>query len=324
MHYHVAHHSLRGARPTNQDRTLVVERHNAALLAVADGLGGHHGGELAAETFVQTVARAFRAVRQPFIDRPSAFLALSILQAHNAIVRAGRQNVPPLEPRTTCVVCLVQEGYAYWAHVGDSRLYHFRAGQMLSRTEDHTSVEQLRKDGLLDEDEITNHPYKSRLLKCVGGPSKPVISLGEETRLARGDLLMLCSDGVWEAHKADELEPFLSGEDLDVDIENLLMATQRKMKSGCDNISVVAFRWEDEASRHPPLQGNEAVQVDQERMWKDAHQWMGATRVQKTLSPKTKTAPGEEKPADRRRSIEDGIDELEDFLRQIEPKPPNP
>jgi len=320
MHYQVAHHSLRGARPTNQDRTAVVERHNAALLAVADGLGGHHGGELAAEIFVQTVVRAFQAIRHPIIERPSAFLALSILQAHNAISRAGRQNVPPLEPRTTCVLCLVQEGYAYWAHVGDSRLYHFRAGKLLTRTQDHTSVEQLRQDGLLDEDEIADHPYKSRLLKCVGGPSKPVISLGEETPLARNDLLLLCSDGIWEAHKAEQLEQFLSGEDLEEDIENLLLATQRKMKTGCDNISAVAFRWEDETTHHLPLQANEAVQVDQERMWKDAHQWMGATRAQQTL-----TKPGSnEKPANRRRSIEDSIDELEDFLRQVEPKPPKP
>ncbi len=319
MRYQVSHHSLRGARPTNQDRTAVVERDNAVLMAVADGLGGHHGGELAAEVFVQTVAHAFQAVRHSLIQRPSAFLALAILQAHNAIVRVGRQNVPPLEPRTTAVLCLVQDGYAYWAHVGDSRLYHFRDGQLLTRTQDHTSVEQLRQDGLLSDDEIADHPHKSRLLKCVGGPSKPVVSLGEETRLMRGDVLLLCSDGVWEAHKPEKLAAFLTGQDLEVDVENMLLATQRKMKSGCDNVSAVAFRWDDAITRAVPLQGNEAVQVDQERMWKDAHQWMGETRVQQARDDQRA-----DKPADRKNSIKDDISELESFLRTIEPKSRNP
>ncbi len=319
MRYRVSHHSLRGARPTNQDRTAVFERHNAVLLAVADGLGGHHGGELAAETCMRSVGHAFQAVRQPLIQRPSAFLALSLLQAHNAIVRVGKQNVPPLEPRTTCVLCLVQEGYAYWAHVGDSRLYHFRDGRLLTRTQDHTSVEQLRQDGLISDEEIAGHPYKSRLLKCVGGPSKPVISLGEETRLMRGDVLLLCSDGVWEAHGPEELAKFLSGEDLEEVIEEMLLAAQRKMKGGCDNISAVAFRWEDAVTRSLPLQGNEVVQVDQERMWKDAHQWMGVNRVQQARDDRRA-----DKPADRRGSIEDDISELESYLRTIEPKSRKP
>jgi serine/threonine protein phosphatase PrpC len=314
MRYAVCQHSLPGARPTNQDRVAVAERRNAALMVLADGLGGHHGGELAAEMLTQSLVRSFQAVKSGEITRPSAFLALSILQAHAAIVKSGRQHTPPLEPRTTCVACLVQDGYAYWAHVGDSRLYHFRAGAMLARTHDHTSVEQLHQDGLLSESEMQDHPYKSRLLKCVGGPNRPSIALGEETPLARGDLLLLVSDGVWEAHSPQTLAGLLARADLDEALEDMLLGAQRKMRSHCDNISAVALRWEDEAPKVLPRQGNvHRVQVDRERMWKDARHWMTETMVQETKRA-GKTGGG------RRGSIEAEIEEIERFLRDIEPK----
>jgi serine/threonine protein phosphatase PrpC len=315
MRYQLNHHSLPGTRPSNEDRIAVAERDNAVLMVLADGLGGHQGGELASELLTQTMVRAFRAVKSREIARPSAFLALAILQAHNAIVRMGRSHAPPLEPRTTCVACLVQDGYAYWAHVGDSRLYHFRTGQMIARTHDHTSVEQLHQDGLLTEQEMQDHPYKSRLLKCVGGPNRPSIALGEETPLARGDVLLLVSDGVWEALAPEELAGFLARADLEESVEEMLLASQRKMKEHCDNISAVAFRWQDETVKALPKQGNvHRVQVDQERLWKDAQHWLTETKVQQSRQA--------QRPEDRRKgSIEAEIEALEQFLKQIEPKP---
>src|SRR5436190_15164738 len=118
MKYEVAYHSERGARPMNQDRVAVAERDNAVLLVVADGLGGHRGGEIAAEILVQTLVHSFNTVRSAVINRPSAFLALGVMQAHQAILRRSKASVTAIEPRTTCVACLEQNGYAYWAHVG--------------------------------------------------------------------------------------------------------------------------------------------------------------------------------------------------------------
>ena len=110
MKYQITQYTLRGARPHNEDRVGYAERDNAVLMAVADGLGGHRGGEVAAEILVQTLMHSFESLRQPVIQRPSAFLALGILQAHHAIIARGQANTPPIEPRTTCVVCLVQNG----------------------------------------------------------------------------------------------------------------------------------------------------------------------------------------------------------------------
>jgi serine/threonine protein phosphatase PrpC len=315
MRYQLTHHSLRGGRAYNQDRVIVAERDNAVLMVVADGLGGHAGGEIASEMLTQILLRAFQAVRQKLIQRPSAFLALAILQAHNAVVARGRQNQPPIEPRTTCVACLVQNGYAYWAHVGDSRLYHFRDGHLLKRTRDHTSVEQLRQDGLLSDAELREHPHKSRLMRCVGGPNPPSITLGEETLLHPGDTLLLCTDGVWETHPDEELARFLAYREIEEGVEEMLLGAQRQKREHCDNISAAALRWEDDKIYGVPLQGNQAVHVDQEQLWRDAHRWMSDTRVQdRKLAPPPPDT-------DRRGSIESGIRDIEAFLRNIEPKP---
>ena len=321
MKYQIAQYSLRGARLTNQDRVGFAERDNAVLLVVADGLGGHRGGEIAAEILVQTMLRAFQTVRQPRIERPSAFLALSILQAHAAIVARGKTkeegdgNVP-LEPRTTCVACLVQDGYAYWAHVGDSRLYHFRGDKLVLRTQDHTAVEEMRQEGLLSEQEMLEHPHKGHLLNCLGSSSKPSISLSGETALQNGDLLLLCSDGLWEAFAPEEMMSYLKSPALDAKVEEMLFAAVRKMRHACDNISALCLRWQEAKTTGAPIQGNAAVKINEQTLRKEA----------KHRAPPPKIAP--KKPADiahvadddPHKSIKDRIKEIEEYLRKYESK----
>jgi len=308
--YEIAHLCARGARPMNQDRVAVTERDNAVLMAVADGLGGHRGGEIASEMLAQTVTHAFQSVRSSLIGRPSAFLALSILQSHQAILRRGKASVAAIQPRTTCVVCIVQHGYAYWAHVGDSRLYHFRRGQLLQRTHDHSTIEELRKDGLLTEEEMRHHPQKGKLTLCVGGPNKPKIALGEETALARDDVLLLCSDGVWEAHSPQELAKFLARSSLEEAVEEIVFSAERKMDDRCDNVSIICFRWLEQAPTSLPLQGNAPVEVDERTLIGTA-----ATIKASGRQPEPAKSKGSE------RDIAEEIEELEKYLRNREPKP---
>ncbi len=315
MTYQLAHYSLRGARPTNQDRTAAADRGNAVIMVLADGLGGHRGGEVAAETLVQTVIRAFQSVKHPEITNPSAFLALTILKAHKAIVERGKTYVPPLEPRTTCVVCLVQNGYAYWAHVGDSRLYHFRNGRLLKRTRDHTTIEQLRGDGLLTEDEMRGHPNKGHLLKCIGGPNAPTVSLGEETVLHRGDVLVLCSDGLWEAFTPEQIGQRVATSPLDEATEEMLLAAERKMGDACDNVSSICFRWEANVTTSLPLQGNPMLQVDQDTVLEGAGRRAGALKAQESEADQTR----KNRQSRRSEAIESRIRELEEYLRKFEP-----
>lgn len=254
MNYQLAQYSLIGGRRSNQDRVAFAERDNGVLLAVADGLGGHAGGELAAQLAVDTAVRAFQAVKQPIIDKPFGFLALVMEQAHKAMIMTGARQQPPIKPRTTLVLCLVQNGYAYWAHVGDSRLYHFRDGRLLTRTLDHTSIEQLQMDGLLTEEEMHTHPGKASLLKCLGGNSPPAISVGKETLLYRKDLLLLCSDGLWEAFTPEEIAPYLGKEDLETGLEELLLDAEEKKGKNCDNTTAMCLRWTDGVTSTLPLE----------------------------------------------------------------------
>jgi serine/threonine protein phosphatase PrpC len=314
VEFELTHHSLKGSRPTNQDRVAYAERDNAVIMVVADGLGGHEGGALAAEVLTQTLVRAFNAVKQPVITKPSAFLALAIMQAHKNILHIGAAHNPPITPRTTCVACLVQNGYAYWAHVGDSRLYHFRNGELMQRTLDHSTTEQLRLDGLLNEDEMRGHPEKSHLLKCVGGPRKPTISLGEETALHRDDTLLLCSDGVWQAFPPEQLYHYLRFESLEEGVEEMLLAAENKMKKACDNLSAMCLRWQEGVTSTLPLQPASQTQgeTSQQLMWDEARIHNAGQR------PKDK--PGTP-AAGQKKSLEDSIEELESFVRQFEPKP---
>jgi len=310
MKYQLASHTLAGGRSSNQDRVAVAERDNAVLMVLADGLGGHEGGALAAEILVNTVQHAMQAVRQPLITKPSAFLALAIMQAHKLIVARGAGMTPPISPRTTCVACLVQNGYAYWAHVGDSRLYPLRAGNVLVRTLDHTLTEEMHRGGLLSEEEMKRHPEKARLLKAVGGPHTPSISLGEETLLHTGDTLLLCTDGVWEALPNDSLGRFLGLQSLEEGVEEMLLAAEARMKKKADNLTAIAFRWEDEVSRHLPIQSQAARETDHKTLIEDVQIRNAEKKVQ----------PGKKKPAtqDGKKSLDDTIDELEAFLSKFE------
>jgi serine/threonine protein phosphatase PrpC len=313
MKYQIAQFTSTGGRPHNEDRAGIAERKNAVLLAVADGLGGHSGGELAAQTAVETVLRLFRGVKHLQFPDPFAFLALTMLKAHSSVVARARAHTPPLEARTTCVLCLVQSGYAYWAHVGDSRLYHFRGTQLVKRTEDHSTIEELRRDGVITEDEMANHPRKSYLLRSLGGSGEPRISLGEETPLQPGDSILLCSDGLWEGMPTNEIGRYLATPKLENGIEEMLYTTEKRMGESCDNVTIACLRWEDRAAAPSRLRAPMARQVDADLLWRGAATKVAAQRA----APAPKDEPAQ---PTRRGSIESSIQEIEDYLRRHEPK----
>jgi serine/threonine protein phosphatase PrpC len=314
--YTIGEHTLRGSRRINQDRIAFAERDNAVLMVLADGLGGHARGELASELLTQTIIQQFTSIRQPLIEQPSAFLALSILHAHKMIKAMGEAHRPPINPRTTCVVCLVQNGYAYWAHVGDSRLYLFRNGKLVERTQDDTMIERMRQEGVLTEEEMLTHPDKSRLLKCVGGPKEPSISLGQETLLNPGDIILLCTDGLWEALPQETIIGYLHRGDLGDAVVDLLLAAESERGGSSDNISAIALRWDDVISKDLPLQTENITQVDQAGLERNARQKLrhsGRTITQ------TKTAPPPpQKKNSKPRNLGDSVQSLEQELQELE------
>ena len=208
MQLEAADVSLTGDRDDNQDRAAVMVDDQAALLLVMDGMGGHAYGARAAETASKSVLAMFKSLPKPLFD-PQGFLHLALGKAHAAVVGIGTKLAVDLRPRATCAICLVQRNEAWWAHVGDSRVYHLRGGSMLSRTRDHSHVEQLLREGSISEEEIPGHPMRNYVECCLGGESAlPEMSISRRQPLADGDVLLVCTDGVWANLKDSDIAGF--------------------------------------------------------------------------------------------------------------------
>ena len=139
----------------------------------------------------------FWEASRPLFD-PDGFLHLTIGRAHDAVVALGRGLPLEIRPRATCAVCLVQGSSAYWAHVGDSRIYQLRGGAVVARTRDHSHVELLLRAGRITERQAHDHPMRNYVECCIGGdPVLPEMTLTGRNALQPGDVLLLCSDGLW-------------------------------------------------------------------------------------------------------------------------------
>jgi PPM family protein phosphatase len=202
--------SLLGGREENQDRVAVAVAEHSALLVVVDGMGGHAEGARAAEVTLKTLLEQFWHTPQPLFD-PLGFLHLTLGRAHEEVVRIGLHLPLENRPRATCAVCLVQQGSAYWAHVGDSRIYLLRNGAVAARTRDHSHVELLLREGLITPDQAHNHPMRNYVECCLGGdPVLPDMTLGQRRALQRDDVLFVCTDGVWGCLRDSEIATALT------------------------------------------------------------------------------------------------------------------
>ncbi|MBK9246266.1 MAG: serine/threonine-protein phosphatase [Burkholderiales bacterium] len=199
MRFSVYQESRKGGRLVNQDRMGYLYTRKSLLMMVADGMGGHARGEVAAEMTLQTLAAIFQRDAKPLLADPAAFLEQSIQAAHRDLHRYRAENRLPEAPRTTVVACIVQDGIATWAHVGDSRLYLLRGGQIVHRTVDHSRVQNLVASGLIRPEEVKDHPERNRIHNCVGAFVTPKVEIVRKVALHPGDTLLLCSDGLWGA-----------------------------------------------------------------------------------------------------------------------------
>ena len=189
--------SLVGARESNQDRVGAVVGNEAALMIAVDGMGGHAEGERAAEIALQVTGQRFKAAAAPLLD-PQGFLHLALGAAHQHIVGIGSDMPLENRPRATIALCLVQRGSAYWAHVGDSRAYHLRRGQVIARTRDHSHVELLVREGVIQADQAQAHPMRNFVESCLGGELLlPEMDVSRRHALEPGDVLLVCTDGLW-------------------------------------------------------------------------------------------------------------------------------
>lgn len=237
--------TLLGGREENQDRVAVAVAEHAALLVVVDGMGGHAEGARAAEVTLKTLLEAFWHTPQPLFD-PLGFLHLTLGKAHEEVVRIGLHLPMEHRPRATCAVCLVQQGSAYWAHVGDSRIYLLRHGTVAARTRDHSHVELLLREGLITPDQAHNHPMRNYVECCLGGdPVLPDMTLGSRRMLQREDVLFVCTDGVWGCLRDSEIATALTmnGIAMRDQLTALCRTAVGAAGPNSDNTSGAVLRW---------------------------------------------------------------------------------
>lgn len=242
MQYVVSQVSRIGNREKNQDRVTILEKENATLLVLGDGLGGKPGGELAAQILIDVVSKEFNEQSFP-IEHPNKLLHELFNAAHKAINEAGRNQQPPIRPGTTAVLALFQEGTLWWSHVGDSRFYLFRHNQPLFRSQDHSVVENLVQGGQITEDKLNDHPLRNIVTRCLGmSDNPPIPTINREIKLKIGDIIMLCSDGLWEPLSENQLTKTIYRGKLSDALEELAGTAEMINHPESDNISAIVLQ----------------------------------------------------------------------------------
>jgi serine/threonine protein phosphatase PrpC len=237
--------SLLGDREDNQDRVTVSAAEQAALLVVIDGMGGHSDGSRAADTALKSLLESFRQTSLPMFD-PLGFLHMALSRAHDEVAKLGNGQTIDTRPRATTAVCLVQEGAAFWAHIGDSRVYHMRHGKILQRTRDHSHVELLLREGKITEEELPTHPMRNFVECCLGGdPAIPEMTLSGRHALQPGDVLLLCTDGIWANLRDSDIAGFFrdDNQELRAWLEALGRRAVQASTPFSDNSTAAVLRW---------------------------------------------------------------------------------
>jgi protein phosphatase len=248
------------------------------LYVVADGMGGHSHGEVASKIAVETIARTLRApepVRTtpvplsqqvaanqnqntPLPHNPAATTQPggslrphslrfrdAIRRAHDAMLNAIRDDLSLQGMGTTVAGLLVRDGIAAVAHVGDSRVYRLRGAEMRLLTRDHTWVNEQVMAGFLTEDQARTHPLRNVVTRALGGEAEVAVDVSE-VELRKGDLYLICSDGLTTMLTDAEIKSRLSsGKPLDEICRSLITAANER--GGVDNITVVIARVQDDS-----------------------------------------------------------------------------
>lgn len=244
MQFSVYQESHIGGRKVNQDRMGYSFTRDALLLVLADGMGGHVRGEVASSITMRAMSTLFQKWATPYVKKPERFLEEAFLAAHQEIHRYSAANNLPDTPRTTIVACLIQHNSAIWAHCGDSRLYWLRRGQILGRTRDHSHVEHLIAKGLADPSERATHPDRNKLYNCLGASSLPKVDVSRPVSLQTGDIVLLCSDGLWAMLPDEEIARRLSTQTVVRAVPDMIaMATAIGGKAS-DNTTALAIMWQ--------------------------------------------------------------------------------
>lgn len=206
------------------------------LAIVADGMGGHAAGETASHEAVHSIQSHF--MQQNYTGDLIRSLKNAVMQANAHIYQLAVHDPALSGMGTTVTVLAIVNGFAYYAHVGDSRLYLIRNGSMQQLTQDHTLVFQMLNDGLISHEQAQTHPDRNIITRALG--TKPTVDVDvakSPIPIHTGDIFILCSDGLYDLVTDFEIAKLVSEND-PANTCHLLVESARSA-GGYDNISVI-------------------------------------------------------------------------------------
>ena len=233
----------RGDRAYQQDQVEILMHPRVpgcALAVLADGMGGKSGGRKAADQVLLTARQLFERFA-PGTDDAAAMLRQLVQEAHLMIKLTA--ITAEEEPHSTVAAVLLMPPLAGEAiHAGDSRIYHFRGADLVSRTTDHSFVQRLIDEGKLTEEQANTHPQSNLLTGCLGAHQDPPITPWKLDTLQAGDTLLACSDGLWHYFTPKELGAIVHGLPPREASEMLVNKARQRARGGGDNLSLALLR----------------------------------------------------------------------------------
>jgi serine/threonine protein phosphatase PrpC len=251
MNFAIYQASHQGGRKYNQDCVGHAYTDQALLLILADGMGGHSHGEIAAQIAIKTFMQAFSDEAKPRVHEPEEFLSRVMRKAHDTIVQFAKDQHLPGSPGTTCVAALIQDGKVCWAHAGDSRVYFLRDNRVDAVTHDHSVVQQWADLGFITEEQMKTHPDRHRITNCLGGEGDMFFVETQPVKeLQQGDVLLLCSDGLWGPLTPEEISVALMVKPLENALDQLMEVALYREGAHADNTTAVVARWGNGEAAH--------------------------------------------------------------------------
>jgi len=227
--------SSRGlVRPNNEDFFHIDP--NNGLIVVADGMGGHNAGEIASRIAVESL-HSYLTEHQTGLEDPAALLETSIQHANSKVYRLSRENSHWQGMGTTLTAVLERAGRVLIGHIGDSRLYLWREGNMERLTTDHSVVEEMMAKGLISEIESQSHPYRHMLTRALGMDIEVTVDISE-MQTQPGDKLLLCTDGLTNHVRDEEISNILT-RSLAPDQAGVCLIELALARGGLDNITII-------------------------------------------------------------------------------------
>lgn len=233
----------KGDREYQQDQLTLLKHPRVAgciLALVADGMGGRSGGRKASDQVMLTAKQLFDRY-DPVTDSPASFLTQLVNDSH-VVIRLTAVSAEQ-EPHSTIAGFVMNPGGdCHWVHAGDSRVYHFHGGSLVTRTKDHSYVQALVDKGELTEEQAVVDKRSNILLGCLGTEQEPPVTLHTIPKLQAGDTLLACSDGLWHYFTSDELARTVDMLNPREACEFLIQKARSRAAGRGDNLSLIIVK----------------------------------------------------------------------------------